>query len=244
MKELIKYIINSFLKIFNLQLNRITLSNDFNFHIVKTLDFNKIDIVIDIGANEGQFAKKIIEFGYQKKIISFEPIKSVHSMLLDNSKKYKNWIVYRYAFGKNTGYKNINISKNTVSSSILDIKKIHTDIEPNAKFLKKEKIKIITLNRYLKNKEFKNKKIFLKIDTQGYEKNILLGANRVLDNVSGIMLEASITKLYKGEESFLGIIKFLKKHGFSIWSIQRGFTNKKTGQVLQIDVIFTKKNEK
>ena len=67
MKELIKYIINSFLKIFNLQLNRITLSNDFNFHIVKTLDFNKIDIVIDIGANEGQFAKKIIEFGYQKK---------------------------------------------------------------------------------------------------------------------------------------------------------------------------------
>ena len=40
-------------------------------------------------------------------------------------------------------------------------------------------------------------------------------------------LEEAITKLYKGEESFLGIIKFLKKHGFSIWSIQRGFTNKR-----------------
>ena len=58
-KKFFKYIINNFLKIFNLKLNKITLSNNFYYHIVKTLDFYNIDLVIDIGANEGHLQKKL-----------------------------------------------------------------------------------------------------------------------------------------------------------------------------------------
>ena len=85
LKKTLKYFINKFLSLFNLQLNRITLSNDFYFYIVKTLNRFKIDTVIDIGANEGQFAQNIIKYGYKKEIISFEPIKSIHKIL----KKYE-----------------------------------------------------------------------------------------------------------------------------------------------------------
>ena len=60
-KNLFKYTVNNFLKIFSLQLNKITLSNNFYYHIVKTLEFYDIDLVVDIGANEGQFVKKIIK---------------------------------------------------------------------------------------------------------------------------------------------------------------------------------------
>ena len=74
--------------------------------------------------------------------------------------------------------------------------------------------------------------------------NIILGGNKVLSGVTGLMVESSISKLYKNEETFLGIINLIKKLGFSIWSIERGFTNKKSGQVFQLDIIFTKKNEK
>ena len=55
-KKLIKNFINGFLKIFNLRLNKITLSNNFYYHIAQTLEFHNIDLVLDIGANEGQFA--------------------------------------------------------------------------------------------------------------------------------------------------------------------------------------------
>ena len=75
-------------------------------------------------------------------------------------------------------------------------------------------------------------------------KYIILDGNKVLNAVTDLMVKTSISKLYKNEESFLGIINLIKKLDFSIWSIERGFTNKKSGQVFQLDIIFTKKNEK
>jgi len=243
-KILIKILINGFLKLFNLKINRITLSNDFYFYIVKTLKNFKIDLLIDVGSNEGQFAKKIIEFGYTNQIISFEPIKSIHKKLYENSKKYKNWTSKRLGFGKINSLKSINISQNSVSSSILQIKKIHTEIEPHSKFVGKEKIRIIKLDNFLNKKKFSKKKIFLKIDTQGYEKNIILGSKKVLKQISCIMLELSLTPLYKNEASFFEMVNLLKKFGFKIWSIERGFADKTTGRVLQVDVIFINNNMK
>ena len=75
-------------------------------------------------------------------------------------------------------------------------------------------------------------------------KYIILDGSKVLSGVTDLMAKTSISKLYKNEESFLDIINLIKKFDFSIWSIERGFTNKKLGQVFQLDIIFTKKNEK
>lgn len=235
--------INCFLKIFKMQLNRITLSNNFFYHIEKTLKIYKINLVLDIGANQGQFAEKLIQYGYNKKIVSFEPIKYIHNKLLNKSKNYNNWQIYKKcAFGKSKGFKFLNISENTVSSSFMDINKAHIKVEPRARYTRKEKINLITLNDYFKKKQFKNKNIFIKIDTQGYEKNIILGGAKILKNITGVMLEVSIIKVYKKEETYLGMIALMEKMGFTVWSIERGFTNKKTGQVLQMDIIFINKN--
>ena len=242
-KKFFKYIINNFLKIFNLKLNKITLSNNFYYHIVKTLDFYNIDLVIDIGANEGQFAKKIIEYGYKKKIISFEPMKSAFIELKKNSKKYSLWETVNLGFGKEKSSEFLNISKNSVSSSISQVLETSTSVEPGTKFISREQIKLISLNEYLSNDEFRDKKIFVKIDTQGFEKNIILGTEKVKNKIQGFMVELSIVKLYTSEASVNEMIGLLNKLGFELWSIERGFSNKKTGQTLQVDVIFMNKNE-
>ena len=242
-KNLIKFIVNGFLKLFNLQLNKITLSNNFYYHIVKTLEFYDIDLVIDIGANEGQFAKKIIEYGYKNEIISFEPMKSAFIELEKNSKKLTQWKTVNLGFGKENSFEFLNISKNSVSSSILQVLKTSTDVEPDTKFISKEKIELITLNQYLSNNEYKDKNIFVKIDTQGFEKNIILGAEKVKDKIKGFLVELSIVKLYSSTEPFSEMIDFLNKLGFELWSIERGFSNKKTGQTLQVDAIFINKNK-
>ena len=241
--KLVKNIINSFLSIFNLKLNKITLSNNFYYYIVRTLIHYKIDLVLDVGANTGQFSEKIINFGYEKKIISFEPMSKAYKELCLKSKGYENWEIHdRIGIGKKKETKILNISKNSVSSSVLEIKKIHLEQEPNLRFINKEKINLISLNELLKKKKFKNKRIFLKIDTQGYEKEIIKGASKVLNRLHCIMLETSITPMYKGEESYKKIIEFMKKKGFYVWAIERGFSNKKTGRVNQLDVIFVNKN--
>ena len=245
LKKTLKYFINKFLSLFNLQLNRITLSKNFYFYIVKTLNRFKIDTVIDIGANEGQFAQNIIKYGYKKEIISFEPIKSIHKILLSNASDHSNWTVEdNIGFGKFVETKEINITKNKVSSSILKIDKRIIEIEPGTEQVKKEKIRLITLDKYLNQKYFKNKKIFIKIDTQGYEENIIKGSKKKIKNISGFMLETSIKPLHNKEKDYSHIIKLMKKMGFSVWAMARGFSDKKTGQVLQVDIIFINDNEK
>ena len=163
----------------------------------------------------------------------------MHKILKKNSKAHDNWTVYEnFGFGKINETKLINISKNSVSSSILEINKTHLDIEPDARTIRKEEIRLITLNDFLSQNEYKDKKIFVKIDTQGYEENILLGADKVLNQISTIMIETSISKVYDQEKDYLEMINLMKSFGFHVWSVERGFTNKKTGQVLQLDIIF------
>ena len=74
----------------------------------------------------------------------------MHKILKKNSKAHDNWTVYEnFGFGKINETKLINISKNSVSSSILEINKTHLDIEPDARTIRKEEIKLITLNDFL-----------------------------------------------------------------------------------------------
>ena len=238
----IKKFINNLLSFFNLQLNRITLSSNFTYYIVRVLINFKIDYVLDIGANEGQFAEQIRKYGFKKDILSYEPMKNAYKKLSKKSENSNNWKIYNNGFGNKEEQQTLNISKNSVSSSILNLHKKSLIYEPNSKYISKETINLITLDRVLTENRFKKKNIFVKIDTQGYEKNILIGASKVLKKIKGIMLEVSVVPIYKGEKNFIEMIKFMEKKGFYVWAIERGFSNKNTARVFQLDIIFINKN--
>ncbi len=240
--NVLKKLINNLLGFFNLQLNKITLSNNFNYYIVRVLTNLKIDYVLDIGANEGQFAEEIRKYGFKKDILSYEPMTGAYKKLSKRSESSNNWKIYNNGFGNKVEQKTLNISKNSVSSSILNLNKKSLIYEPKSRYIAKETINLNTLNKVLTQNKFKKKNIFVKIDTQGYEKNILIGASKVFKKIKGIMLEVSVVPIYKGERDFIEMIKFMKKKGFYIWAIERGFSNKNTGRVFQLDIIFINKN--
>jgi FkbM family methyltransferase len=208
------------------------------------LNFLDIDVVFDIGANEGQFGKNIRDIGYKSKIISFEPLTSARKKLIKNANKDSNWVVHsQCAIGNKNGNVKINISKNLVSSSILSINKKHLDAEKESFFINKEIVPIYKLdeiaNFYIKS----NSNLFIKIDTQGYEKEILNGALKTLKKTKGVLCELSLVSLYKGQFLWRDIVDMLDDKGFALWALQTGFTNPNTGQTLQVDGIFIKKTE-
>ena len=134
----------------------------------------------------------------------------------------------------------INISQNSLSSSILNIKKEHLISEPKSKYIRREKILIKKLDSL--NEIFKNyNNIYLKIDTQGYEENILNGAKSLIKSIKGLQLEMSVYPLYEGQLLFNEFFEKLEKLDFEIWDIERTFTNPNTGKILQIDAILFKK---
>ena len=55
---------------------------------LKLLQHHHVDLVFDIGANKGQYAKGIIDAGYKGKIISFEPLEHVQQPLIQKVVNY------------------------------------------------------------------------------------------------------------------------------------------------------------
>lgn len=207
--------------------------------LMKQIQYNEIDLIYDIGANEGQFAEMIFKLGYRGKIVSFEPLSDIHKILSERGVKFKNWIIAeRCAIGDDDTEIEINISKNTLSSSVLNIKKEHTDAEPESIYIGRENTKVYKLdtigNKYLNQAT----NIFIKIDTQGYEDKILNGAENFLKKAKGLLVETSLVPLYEGQALFKEILKIVESAGFELTGIQPAFINKNTGRTLQIDAIF------
>ena len=80
----VKIIINRFLKIFNLKLVKIVDQFDNSYRLNLAFKENKIDYVLDVGANEGQFIQNLRYYGYKYDVLSFEPSLKAHKKLLEN----------------------------------------------------------------------------------------------------------------------------------------------------------------
>jgi FkbM family methyltransferase len=207
----------------------------------KILRHLAVDVVLDVGANQGQYGKSLRRGGYRGKIISFEPLNSAFSQLKSCSKNDSSWQINNHALGDENTTSVINISSNSYSSSILDMTDAHMDLEEESAYVGEQAIVVKTLDSVFENIIESDNKVFLKIDTQGYEKKVLLGAFNSLENIIGIQLEVSLIELYKEEDLFLDMINFLDSKGFKTISIETGFFDPKTGFLLQSDLIFVKK---
>ena len=242
MKKNILKLINLILKIFNVKLIKIVDQFSNSYRLNLALKENNIEYVFDIGANEGQFAQELRYYGFKNKIISFEPLIEEHKKLVLNSSKDSKWNVYkRIAVGNKNSQNVINVSKNSVSSSILNINKIHIDNAPESKFVDQQTVEEKKLEDIFYELDIKESNLFLKIDTQGYESQVLDGAEKIIKRFKGILVEVSLTELYETQKTWLHIIQKIESLGFKIWSIDRGFTNKNNGRSLQADLVFFKK---
>lgn len=207
--------------------------------ILKFFSTYKIDTVLDVGANVGQFAMELRESGYTGRIISFEPLSGAYSRLLINSKNDPNWIIApRMAIGNEEGNKTINISGNSYSSSILKMTGTHIKGAPDSAYIDSEEIYINKLNNiwktFLKNED----NIFIKIDVQGYELEVLKGATNILSKIKGMKIELSLVPLYEGQLLFLDMLDYINDLGFELYDILPGFRDRQSGRLLQFDGIF------
>lgn len=198
-----------------------------------------IDLVIDIGANEGQFAKELRAGGYSGRIVSFEPQLAAHGRLLQESNSDPAWHVHaRCALGDHLGVIDLNISGNSDSSSILPMLTTHTSVAPESAYVGHESAPLITLDSvappYLKDAQA----AFLKIDTQGYEWYVLDGAIATLAKVRGVQMELSMIPLYEGQRLWRESIERLESEGFVVWALEPVFVDPATGRTLQVDGVF------
>ncbi len=213
-------------------------TNHSSYRRMKLISHKDINLIFDVGANVGQYAMQIRDLGYKARIVSFEPLKEAFSELARVAAKDPLWMCQNYALGDKVEFKSINVSKNSYSSSFLPMLSACLNSAPDSIYVATEIVEIKKLNDIFRNFFSENDKVLLKMDTQGYEKKVLIGASHVLPKIDMIQLESSLSPLYDGGDLICDVLAFLNELSFVPVSIEPGFADAETGRVLQADLIF------
>ena len=217
-------------------------SNEY-IQLLQSLNNFNIDILFDIGANKGQFSSHLRMFGYKGKIVSFEPLSDAHKTLEKTARTDNEWVIHdRTAIGDFDGKININIAGNSQSSSVLSMLDSHTSVAENSAYIGVEEVAISRLDTLSPLYVSPTSRLFIKIDTQGFEWNVLDGAENTLKQAQGVLCELSLIPLYEGQKLWLDVICRLEREGFTLWSLKKGFSNSHNGRTLQIDAVFIREN--
>lgn len=197
-----------------------------------------IDLVFDVGANTGGYALDLRSTGYRGRIVSFEPLSSAFAQLEARAGRDPKWEVVQAGLGREPGRKTIHVARNSESSSFLEMRPRHVEAYPQAAYVGAEDVVIDRLDDVFPRYYRRGEQVYLKIDTQGYERHVLYGAQASLPSITGVQLEMSLVPLYEGEPRLVDLVTYLEERGFALMSLEPVIEDPTTGQLLQVDGLF------
>ncbi len=157
--------------------------NDALFRKANLLNLYQIDIILDVGASNGGFAKQMRSIGYKGKIVSFEPIPKTFNELKKFASKDKNWIVLYFTLGNDDTEKELNISINYDSSSFLPINTLHLSSNTTSEYFSKEKVIVRKLDSIFDEYVQAKNNVLLKLDVQVFENYVLEGVTQSIKHI-------------------------------------------------------------
>jgi FkbM family methyltransferase len=213
-------------------------------HLRKVFGRYSIDTVLDIGANAGQYGDFLRQrVGFDGVIHSFEPVSSFADKIARKSQTDARWHVHRCGLGSQETTLEINVTSSDVFSSFLE-----PDVDRNPEFerhmtlVRKEFVPVKRLDNVWRDLAISDAgKTYLKIDTQGFDLEVLRGAAEVLPAIRALQFELSMQPIYKGTPTYLQMLSQLEDWGFAV----SGFfpiTTSKNLQVVEFDCVMLARN--
>ena len=177
-------------------------------------DFN---LFIDVGANVGQTAIQIREAFPQAVIHSVEPVKETYAVLQQNTKG-KNILTHNIALGSKNEIIEVKIDRENTNSSINSMQNEKNEIASSDVHV--EKIQVVATIDFCK-KEGINYIDYLKIDTEGFDLEVIKGAKELLeDNAIGFVeAEVSMNPGNTFHVSFEEVKKYMEAHHYLLFGL-------------------------
>ena len=205
---------------------------------VRLLAAHDVDLVIDVGANRGQYAVALRAAGYAGRIASFEPLAEPYAALADAALGDPTWEASRLALGARRAVVAVNVAEDSRNSSLLDVGERHLRAVPDSRAVASETAPMESLDRVWPEVARGARRIYLKIDTQGYELEVLRGAIGSLGAIALVEAELSLIRTYETGPLFADVVSFLAAHGFGPIAFEGVLDDPDTGEMLQADAIF------
>ena len=193
----------------------------------------RVDCVIDVGANEGQYARLLRRLDFTGLILSFEPNPDVFQVMQKAFAQDTAWKGYNCALGSSDADLDFNIFEHSQISSFLPgSERVHS------KLLRTVKVPVRRLDAFLEEllPDWRKRRLFLKCDTQGFDLEVVKGAEAALTAICGLQSEVAVQSLYRGMPRYLEALSFYESLGFVLIDL---WLNNRTvdGDVLEYDCL-------
>ncbi len=175
-----------------------------------------IKTVLDIGANNGQFARDLFEHFPTAILHSFEPLKDCYDELVKAMERHQEFYAYNIGLSDTEAELEMHRSAFSPSSSLRPMAELHKEMYPKSVETRNEKIKVRRLDDWARDVSLQTP-LMVKIDVQGYEDKVIAGGQETLKKASIILIETSFKTLYEGQPLFDDIYESLKALGFSYY---------------------------
>ena len=197
-----------------------------------------IELVIDVGANRGQYARELRAHGYTERILSFEPSAGAFAALERYARTDPNWDVRQLAASDTKGMAELGAAGNF--SSLLPVGERLAALFPEAAPRGTERVgacRLDTADIALPP----GRGTLLKLDVQGYERRVLVGARDILQRITLIETELSVVTLYDDQPLLAEMICLLDAEGYRLLTLDPILRDRRTGEYLQFDGLFIRR---
>lgn len=197
-----------------------------------------VDLLLDVGANVGQYARWIRRVAFQGRLVSFEPQRQAFRQLARHAALDPRWECRCLALGEREGMVEMHVAADQISSSFFNAGRLQLQLDQNARQVRTEVAQMARLDRIWSEYVRPDETVYLKLDVEGYELNVLRGAEAVLNEVKIIEAELSLAEMFTGAPLLPEVVDFLAERGFRILSLESNHEDDDSGQMVMVDGIF------
>ena len=205
------------------------------------LERHQIDHVLDVGANTGQFGRTLRAV-YSGRISSFEPVSRSFQELSARIAADSDWQAFNFALGSSEGTQTIHVSASSVFSSLLKSNDYcASKFGERSVGTREELIAIRRLDTVLDEiaSSCPSRRLFLKLDTQGFDTEVFKGLGSRLQDVLVLQAEISLIPIYDNMPHWTESIALYESAGFGVVGMFP--VNWDDGQVVEYDCLLTRK---
>lgn len=209
-------------------------------HVPKVLESLEINCVVDVGANRGQYASMLRRLGYSGRIVSFEPVPAVYEKLVRSAQGDPDWFTHPLALGSADEVRLMHVYDRSEVSSLLPTTEYgRAAFKRNAGDLEQLKVSVRRLEGLWSQVigDLDDPRVYLKMDTQGYDLKIFAGARSCLEVVRGLQSELSVVALYDGMPDYMTSLSEYRSCGFEVSGFFKVFRDKATHLLGEFDCV-------
>lgn len=214
---------------------------DWPYRRRRVLERLDVDLVLDVGANQGQYATDLRAAQYAGRIASLEPSSQQFARLAARTAADPAWESHRLALGAQPGQATLNIAANEgKSSSLLAARGLTFGTTAQMRYVGSEVVQVQTLADAGPRIAGDAQRILLKADVQGLELDVIRGAGGFLSRVVAVELELSLLPLYEGQPDWRAVVDELQELGFTLFALDPGYSDFDSGRLVEMDALFVR----